>query len=256
MTMAAPRLALTALPGIPRLRAGDDLAGLLLEGVATAGERLAEGDILVVAQKLFSKAEGRAVDLATVVPSASAEEIGREVDKDPRVVELILRESQSVLRRRPGLLIVVHRLGFVLANAGIDASNVEGGADRVLLLPVDPDASCRHLRDEIAARTGIHVAVVMNDSIGRAWRMGTVGTALGAAGLPALWDMRGQPDLMGRPLRVTQVAFADQIASAASLLQGEAAEGLPAVLIRGLALPPGESGADTLIRPPHEDLFR
>ncbi len=251
-------MSLTALPGIPRIKAGDDLATIVLDGVAAAGLQLADGDVLVLAQKIVSKAEGRAVALHTVTPSARARDMAPQIDKDPRLVQLILEESSEVLRTRPGVIVVVHRLGYVLANAGIDASNVESpdGHERVLLLPRDPDASCARLRDAIRARTGKDVGVVINDSLGRAWRNGTVGVALGAAGLPGLLDQRGQTDLNGRVLRVTEIGVADEVAAAASLLMGQAAEGRPIVLLRGFPHRRREGNAAELIRPKQLDMFR
>ena len=256
--MTPSRLQLVALPGIPLVKPGDDLAGLVLTAVAAAGERLATGDVLVLAQKVFSKAEGRYANLNAVEPSPRARDLAAQADKDPRMVELILSESTDVLRHRPGVIVVAHRLGFVMANAGIDASNVEpvAGEERVLLLPQDPDRSCAALRDRLHAETGAEIAVVMNDSVGRAWRQGTVGIALGAAGLPSLLDLNGRLDLFDRPLMATQVGLADEIASAASLLQGQADEGHPVVLLRGLDIAVGDDGASTLIRPENEDLFR
>ena len=226
---ARPRaLSLFALPGIPMVQPGDDLAALIADGFAPAGESAAAGDVLVVAQKIVSKSEGRYANLATVEPGAKARELATLTDKDPRMVELILSESRRVVRHRPGVIIVEHRLGFVMANAGIDNSNVEpaGADERVLLLPRDPDGSARRLRGGLRARLGVDCAVIVNDSVGRAWRVGTVGLALGAAGLPSLLDLRGRDDLFGRPLEVTQVALADELAAAASLLQGEADEGM------------------------------
>ena len=256
--MALDRLRLVALPGIPLVQPGDDLAALILDGLAAAGEELAVGDVLVVAQKIVSKAENRYVDLHRVTPSEKATELARQTDKDPRLVELILSESVEVLRHRPGALIVVHRLGIVLANAGIDRSNVEPeiGADRVLLLPEDPNATCRGLCLALAERTGVAVGAIVNDSVGRAWRNGTVGVALGASGLPALLDLRGRHDLYDRPLEVTQVGLGDELAAAASLLQGQADEGCPVVLVRGLAPAAPAHDADALLRPADEDLFR
>ncbi|MBW8270096.1 coenzyme F420-0:L-glutamate ligase [Caldovatus aquaticus] len=253
MTPGGARLELIALPGIPMVRAGDDLAALIADGFARAGIAPRPGDVLVVAQKVVSKAEGRMVDLAAVAPSPRAVALAGEVRKDPRLVEVILSESVRVVRARPGLLIVEHRLGFVMANAGVDRSNVAppDGAERVLLLPRDPDASAETLR----ARLGL--PVVINDSFGRAWRRGTVGVAIGAAGLPALLDLRGRPDLFGRRLEVSITGFADEIAAAASLLMGQGAEARPAVLVRGLdwgEAPP--SRAAELVRPAAEDLFR
>lgn len=251
-------MSLTALPDIPRIKAGDDLATIVLDGVAAASLQLADGDVLVLAQKIVSKSEGRAVTLDTVTPSARALELAPRIDKDPRLVQLILDESSEVLRTRPGVIVVVHRLGYVLANAGIDASNVESpdGSEQVLLLPRDPDASCAKLRAELKQRSGRDVAVVINDSLGRAWRNGTVGVALGAAGLPGLLDQRGRTDLNGRVLRVTEIGVADEVAAAASLLMGQAAEGRPIVLLRGFPHARREGNAAELIRPKHMDMFR
>jgi coenzyme F420-0:L-glutamate ligase/coenzyme F420-1:gamma-L-glutamate ligase len=214
--------------------------------------------VLVVAQKIVSKAERRYVDLATIAPSPRALDLAQQVEKDARLVELILRESRRVIRYRRGVLIVEHRLGFVMANAGIDRSNIDPqvGTEPVLLLPADPDASAAALRDAIAARCGTAPGLVISDSFGRAWRNGTVGIALGAAGLPALMDLRGAPDLYGRALRVTETGFADEIAAAASLLMGQADEGMPVVLVRGLAWSAADRSAAQLIRPAEQDLFR
>ena len=260
MTGDGGRLAVVALDGVPEVAPGDDLATLALDALRAAGERLQDGDVLAAAQKVVSKAEGRYADLAAVTPSARARELAAAVDKDPRLVELILGESREVLRHRPGVLIVVHRRGYVLANAGIDASNVDPGrgAEPVLLLPEDADRSAAALRDALERRTGARVAVVVNDSLGRAWRMGTVGVALGSSGLPALLDLRGRPDMYGRALRVTEVGLADEIAAAASLAMGQGAERRPLVLLRGLAhVAGGAAGAARdLVRPPALDLFR
>tara|TARA_A100001037_G_scaffold280399_1_gene283126 strand:- start:1046 stop:1816 length:771 start_codon:yes stop_codon:yes gene_type:complete len=255
----APRsLTLFSLPGVPIVQPGDDIASLIIEGVGRAGETLQDGDIVVIAQKVVSKSEGRFFDLHAVVPSDQAIELAEETDKDARLVELILSESERVLRYRKGVLIVVHRLGFVLANAGIDRSNVGPNeiGESVLLLPKDPDASCKRIRDNIRQFGGVDVAIVMNDSLGRAWRNGTTGVALGAAGLPALMDLRGQDDLFGRPLEATQLGLADEIASAASLLQGQADEGTPFVVLRGMQFAEASLDAGTLIRNIEEDLFR
>ncbi len=254
----AAELRAVALAGIPQVQPGDDIAALILDALQKSGLTLERGDILVVAQKIVSKAEGRLVDLATVAPSPRAQALAAEVDKDPRLVELILRESTEVVRHRRNVLVVAHRNGYVLANAGIDASNVgEGDGDsHVLLLPEDCNRSCREIRKRLADRTGVEIAVVINDSLGRAWRNGTVGTALGAAGLPALLDLAGTPDLYGRKLRTTEVGIADEIAAAASLLMGQAGEGTPAVLLRGLKLPARDGSAQELIRPREIDLFR
>ena len=252
------RLNLVALPGLPLVEPGDDLAGLIADGLEAAGEQAGAGDVLVVAQKVVSKAEDRYVDLGTVTPSARAREIAVATGKDARLVEVIVSESRQILRYREGVIIVVHRLGFILANAGVDTSNVEpaNGAERVLLLPRDPDATCAQLAEALGRRSGAPPAVVINDSVGRAWRHGTVGIAVGAAGLPALQDLRGRLDLYGRPLEITKVGLADELAAAATLLQGEADEGTPVVLVHGLGPIAGSAGANVLVRAESEDLFR
>ena len=251
-------LEVIALKGLPLIGAGDDLAELIASALERNGVAPRAKDVLVVAQKIVSKAEARIVDLATVKPSAKALTLAAEVDKDPRLVEVILSELVRVVRARPGVLIVEHRLGFVMANAGVDQSNVApgDGAAHVLLLPENPDASAEALRRGLKARTGVDLAVVINDSFGRPWRQGTVGVAIGAAGLPALVDLRGRPDLFGRKLEVSVIGFADEIAAAASLLMGQAGEALPAVLIRGLSWSAPEATAASLVRPANEDLFR
>jgi len=257
--MAAATLTLTAVPGIPLIRAGDDLGAILIAAHVASGLTPRDEDVLVIAQKIVSKAEGRTVRLADVRPSERARELAAEVHKDARFVEVVLSESSEVVRYRRDVLIAAHRLGFVMANAGVDQSNVEHGqgGEQVLLLPRDPDASCAELKARLEDRFGVRLGVIINDSFGRAWRNGVVGVALGAAGLPALLDMIGEPDLFGRPLKVTQIALADEIAAAASLVMGEAAEARPAVLVRGLAW--GERPAlpaQALIRPKELDLFR
>ena len=251
-------LTVTALVGMPTVTAGDDLAGLVLDAAAASAVEFRDGDVLVVAQKIVSKAEGRRVVLRDVTPSLRAAKLAAKAGKDPRVAELILRESRDVLRCVPGVIIVEHRLGLVMANAGIDASNVDGpeGDDAVLLLPADPDRSAASLREAVRARTGADIGVVINDSFGRAWRLGTVGTAIGASGLPALADLRGQPDRAGRRLQSTELAIADEVAAAGSLLMGQAAEGRPAVHLRGLPYRLREGRGSDLVRPPHMDLFR
>jgi coenzyme F420-0:L-glutamate ligase / coenzyme F420-1:gamma-L-glutamate ligase len=252
-----PSVILTAIPGIPAIGAGDDLARILGDALEAAALRPRPGDVLVVTHKIVSKAEGRYVSLADVAPSARARELAAATDKDPALVEVILSESREVLRLRPGLIITEHRLGMVLANAGVDQSNVPQGSEpRVLLLPRDPDASSVALRAALEERFGVRLAVVINDSVGRAWRNGVVGLALGAAGLPSLLDLRGERDLEGRALRVTQVGLADEIASAAELLMGEAGEGRPAVLVRGLAWRGPALSAAALVRERQADLFR
>lgn len=251
------RVELLAVPGLPELSPGDDLAGAIVANAAAAGIAIRDGDVIVIAQKAVSKCEGAYVDLATVVPSAEALALAGRTGKDPRLVEAILADTGEVLRAVPGVLIVAHRTGHVMANAGIDASNLPPGeSERVLRLPVDPDASARRLKTEIETATAQRVAVIINDSWGRAWRNGTMGHAVGAAGLPALWDRRGEADMHGRVLRVTEIGLADEIAAAASLVMGAAAERQPVVVVRGLALPGGERPAADLVREKSRDLFR
>ena len=249
---------ITAIPGFPEVRPGNDLVRLLLLSAGQAGIDLEDGDVLVFAQKIVSKAEGRLVNLATITPGKRALELAEQSQKDARIVELILRESEEISRVRPGLIISRHRLGFTSANAGIDRSNVAqtGEDETVVLLPEDPDRSAERIRQAIRERTGAKVGVLIADSHGRPFRLGTVGVAIGVAGLPALWDRRGEPDLYGYELQHTEVGTADEIASAAGLLMGQAAEGAPVVLLRGLRLPPFEGRASDLIRPPEADLYR
>jgi coenzyme F420-0:L-glutamate ligase/coenzyme F420-1:gamma-L-glutamate ligase len=251
-------LEILAVPGLPMIKPGDDLAALIAEGFARGGIEPRTGDVLAVAQKVVSKSEGRSVDLATVVPSARAIELAKEIQKDPRLVELILSESVRVVRSRPNVLIVEHRLGFVMANAGIDQSNVapSDGVERALLLPVDPDGSAEALRAGLAALFGVPPAVIITDSFGRPFRRGTAGVAIGAAGLPALLDLRGNPDLFGRILQVSISGFADEIAAAASLVMGQGDEAQPVVLVRGLSWQATANPASNLVRPASEDMFR
>ena len=254
----AIELKLTAVAGIPAVRPGDDVAELLLSALDAAGLVLDDGDVLVVAQKVVSKAEGRLVELATVEPSERALQVAQETDKDARLVELILQESEEISRMARGVLIVRHRLGFTSANAGIDRSNVEQDrqGETVLLLPLDPDGSAEQIRCMIEERKGVRVGVVISDSHGRPFRLGTIGVAIGVAGIPALWDRRGEADLHGYLLQHTDVGIADEIAAAAGLLMGQGAEGLPVVLVRGLDLPIVEGRATDLVRPKEIDLYR
>lgn len=252
-------LNLKSVPGLPEVQPGDALALVIAEAMRRAGLGLRPGDVLVVAQKIVSKAEGRIVDLVTVKPRPEAVRLAAKCDKDPRLVELILRESTGVLRTVPGVIIVEHRLGLVLANAGIDQSNLRPGDDhgQALLLPEDPDASAAALREALAAQFGVErLGVIVNDSVGRAWRLGTVGLAIGVAGMTALWDLRGERDLFGRELLVSETGIADQVASAAQIVQGEGDEGTPVVRVRGLErLGPAQTARD-LLRPRDQDLFR
>jgi len=244
------RIEITALPDLPEVHPGDDLAAILRAGLERAGLVPAPGDVLAVAQKVVSKSEGRIVDLADVTPSPRAIDLAQRAQKDARVVELILRESVEVLRCVPGVIVVEDRRGLVMANAGIDASNVAGRDDRVLLLPEDPDASARRLAQALG------LAVVINDSFGRAWRLGTCGTAIGVAGMPALLDLRGRPDRNGRTLLTSELALADEVAAAASLAMGQGAEGRPAIHLRGVPGITGDGRARDLVRPKAKDLFR
>jgi coenzyme F420-0:L-glutamate ligase / coenzyme F420-1:gamma-L-glutamate ligase len=258
MVSSADRIEIAALSGFPLVRPGDDLAGLVIASIERNQIAPADGDIFVIAQKVVSKAEGRHIDLATISPSSRAIEIAARVGKDARLIEAILREAVRVVREAPNVLIVEHRLGLVMANAGIDRSNVDPsqGSEPVLLLPADPDGSAQRLLQALAQRFRRKMAVIISDSFGRPWRRGTVGVALGAAGLPALRDLRGHLDLNRRALRVTETAFADEIAAAASLLMGQSDEGKPAILVRGLSWAEREIPAAQLIRPANEDLFR
>ncbi len=253
-------LMLTPLSGIPLIHHGDNLADHIIQALQKNKITLEDHDIFVLAQKVVSKAEGRIVNLATVSPSQRAIDLARQAEKDARVVELVLRESNEILRTRPGTIIVEHKLGFVCANAGIDHSNVagEGNATEewVLLLPVEPDGTAERIRKEIETRTGKRIGILIIDSHGRAWRNGTVGVAIGIAGLPGLQDLRGKPDLFGFTLRITQVGVADELAAAASLVMGQASEGTPIVHVRGFPYPLRAASLKELLRPKDEDLFR
>ncbi len=253
-------MVLTALQGIPLIRQGDDLADIIASALSTSAIALEDDDILVLGQKIVSKAEGRMVNLAHVTPGEQARQLAAEVEKDPRLVELMLQESRSVLRTRPGTIIVEHKLGFVCANAGIDHSNVAGvgtsAEEYVLLLPEDPDRSAAVLRSRLETRSGRRLGVMIIDSHGRAWRVGTVGACIGLSGLPAVVDQRGWHDLFGYTLRITIVAVADELAAAASLLMGQAAEGTPVVHVRGFPYPLRDGSLRELIRPRELDLFR
>ena len=255
--MVSRSLTLTALAGLPLVQPGDDLGALLAAALRRTQIAPQDGDVVIIAQKVVSKAEGRIVNLKEVVPSARAVALAKEVNKDARLVEVILSESDEVVRHRRDVLIVAHRLGFVMANAGVDQSNVgsEDG-EPVLLLPRDPDASAAALKTQLDREFGVNLGILINDSFGRAWRNGVVGVALGAAGIPALRDMAGMPDLFGRKMRVTEVAVADEIAAAASLLMGQAAEGQPAVHLRGFFCDAPAAPASALLRAKALDLFR
>lgn len=289
------QITITAVPGIPLIEPGDNLAAIILSRMEAAGLGLLDGDILVIAQKVVSKAEGRLVRLDTVTPSPRARQVAEQTDKDPRLVEVILSDTREISRMRKGLLIVEHNLGFISANAGVDHSNVapnpstgplrsldrlgtsqaqddastgsggtSGGASRqpeeqvwVAQLPVDPDASAWEIRSQLMAATGKEVAVIINDTHGRPWRVGAVGVAIGVAGIAPVEDLRGQPDLFGYVLENTQVGQADQVAAAASLVMGQADEGRPVALIRGLAYQVrNDASARELLRSKEQDLYR
>lgn len=256
--MSPRKLELTALEHVPMVQQGDDVAALILAALGRSGMELQYRDVVVVAQKIISKAEGRLIKLNDVDVGPTARKLAEETEKDPRVVELILSEASRVVRSRPGLIIVEHRLGYVMANAGIDLSNTGGepGNEYALLLPVDPDGSAEQIRDTLSAAANANIAVVINDSFGRPWRQGTVGVAIGVAGLPSMIDLRGEPDLDGRELLVSITGFADEISAAASLLMGQGDEGLPVVVARGLDWSALSSPALSLVRPPEGDLFR
>ena len=249
-------ITITALTGIPLVKPGDNLPQLIIAALEQAGLTLRDGDALVVTSKIVSKAEGRYVDLDSVVPGEAAQQLAAQIGKDPRLVEVVLQESSRVSRTAPNTLITTHRLGFTCANAGIDQSNIEGDEARVLLLPRDPDGSAEAIRAALKAVTGASVGIVISDSHGRPFRLGNGGIAVGVAGMPALLDLRGQRDLFGRELRVSIQAYADEVAAAANLLSGEAAEGRPVVLLRGLNFPALDGHAAELNRPAELDLYR
>lgn len=257
----APQLTLTALSGVPRVREGDDVAALVTRALSATDFALRDGDVLVVTSKVFSRAAGRFVDLSQVVASARAIELGAQIGKDPRVVELILSESSAVSRTAKNVIIVRHKLGFVSANAGIDLSNAQPADQRAgtgpwaLLMPLDPDGDAERLRASLSREHHAQIGVVVSDSHGRPFRFGTVGAAIGVAGLPALYNQVGLPDLDGRVLESTITALADQVAAAADLVAGQADEGRPFVVVRGLSFTPRASSASELLRPVDQDLY-
>ncbi len=257
----APQLTLMALAGVPRVREGDDVAKLVSAALIATDLTLRDGDVLVVTSKVFSRASGRFVDVSRVEPSARALEVAQEIGKDPRVVELILAESTAISRTAKNVIIVRHKLGFVSANAGIDLSNAQPADERAgegpwaLLMPLDPDLDAERLRSALTLEHNAQIAVVISDSHGRPFRFGTVGAAVGVAGLPALYNQIGLPDLDGRVLESTITALADQVAAAADLVAGQADEGRPFVLVRGLTFERRASSARELLRPSDQDLY-
>ena len=254
--MQFPSFQASALPGVPMVQAGDDIPQLILDALERADIALQSADVIVIASKIISKSEGRLVSLNDVIPGEEAVKVAEEVDKDPRIVELVLSESTGISRSRKGVLVTEHRLGFVSANSGLDASNVDGTNEQVLLLPVNPDKSAGDIRNKLKQKTGADVAIIITDTHGRPFRLGNVGVAIGVAGMQALWDRRGETDLFGREMVATILGYGDLVASAAHLLMGEGAEGLPLVLIRGLKFPEGEGQAKDLNRPPEMDMYR
>jgi coenzyme F420-0:L-glutamate ligase/coenzyme F420-1:gamma-L-glutamate ligase len=247
----------TALSGVPLVEPGDNLAQIIADGVARSSVAIAAGDVFVVAQKIVSKAEDRYLALSDLVPSPQAISLASQVGKDPAYLQAVLSESTSIVRTAPNVVIVEHRLGFVMANAGIDESNIEQtGNGRVLLLPENPDATCDALKAELEKVYGVPLGIIINDSFGRPWRNGVVGVAVGSAGVPSLQDLIGTRDLFGREMRVTQIALADELASAASLVMGQAAESQPIVHVRGFKIDAPDKPASALVRARKGDLFR
>ncbi len=253
-------LKLIALANFPMIHEGDKLADIIHSSLNENQIDLQDGDVLVIAQKVISKAEGRKVNLQNVQVSAEADDLARKAEKDPRIVELILRASNKVLRHRPGLIVVEHKLGFVCANAGIDRSNVKQNDssedETVLLLPEDPDRSAREIRLVLEKMCDQNIGVLIIDSHGRAWRNGTVGISIGFSGLPGIVDLRGEPDLFGFELKATQIAAVDELAAAASLMMGQADEGLPVVHVRGFPYPLRDGSFKEIPRDLDNDLFR
>ncbi len=249
------RIEIETLTGFPEVSRGDDIVRLIENSSRVNGISYRDGDILIIAQKIISKAEGRLIDLSNIKPSLQAENLAATTNKDPRLVELILSESDGVVRQRHNVLIVIHKLGLVHANAGIDQSNIAGN-DQALLLPIAPDESAARIRAGLEEIYAVRLGIIIADSVGRAWRLGTVGIAIGASGAEVFQDLKGQPDRYGRDLQTTEVGMGDQLAAAASLIMGQAAEGTPVALIRGLDLLSDEQKASDLLRPAAEDLFR
>ncbi len=251
------KLEVIALNNLPSIKEDDDIAKIILNHSRENNLDIQENDIFVIAQKIISKSEGRLIDLQRVETSRKAEEIAKEVSKDPRLVELIIQESNEIIRIQDGVIIVEHRLGHILANAGIDQSNIEDGEGHVLLLPENPNKSAEQIRRDLELSLGIRISVIISDSMGRAWRLGTTGHAIGSSGVKTIIDLRGKSkDLFGRELQTTVIGFADQIASAAALVIGESNEGKPVAIVRGIDMPSDSDNVNDLIRPKKEDLFR
>jgi len=251
-----PSFSAYAIPDIPIIKAGDDILSIALDKIKQADLTLQANDVLVISSKILSKAEGKRIELDTVTPSDEAIQLAGETGKDPRLVELILRDSVMVSRKRMGVLVTQHRLGFVSANSGIDQSNVQDGDNSVLILPTDPDKTAQEFHSRITEQLGVHVGIVISDTHGRPFRIGNIGVAIGVAGLPAVKDLRGRKDLFGRTLEISQQAYADLVASAAHLLCGEADEGYPVILLRGVDIAPPHGQAQDMNRLPENDLYR
>ncbi len=251
-----PSFSAYAIPDIPLIQTDDDVLAITLDKIQQADLSLADGDVLVISSKILSKSEGRRIALDTVDPSDEAYQLAEETGKDPRLVELILQDSTAVSRKRKGVLVTQHRLGFVSANSGIDQSNSLDGDSNVLILPADPDKTAQEFHAKIQDELGIHVGIVISDTHGRPFRIGNIGVAIGVAGLPAVKDLRGQQDLFGRTLEISQQAYSDLVASAAHLLCGEANEGYPVILIRGIDISPPHGQASEMNRLPENDLYR
>jgi len=253
-------LTLTPLFDFPLIHEGDNLGDIINKSLQISNLVLEDNDIFVLAQKIVSKAEGRTINLSTIKPSERATQIALQTEKDARLVELILQESREILRIRPGTIIVEHNLGFICANAGIDHSNVGSvnspTEEIVLLLPKDPDHSAKDIREYLETKSGKRIGVMIIDSHGRAWRIGTVGMSIGFSGIPGVIDERGWKDLFDYQLKITIVGVADELAAAASLMMGQAAEGTPVIHIRGFPYPLQEGSLREIIRPKDKDLFR
>ena len=252
---SARGLQVCPVTGLPEVKAGDDVISLIADALSTLAPAITDGDVVVVAQKIVSKAQNRFARLSEVAVSPEADALALKCDKDPRLVQLVLQESRGVVRTGPGILIAQHISGHIMANAGIDRSNVRGDEDTVLLLPLDPDGWCASARQLLSNRLGVQLGIVMADSFGRPWRIGTAGVAIGAAGMVARKDVRGMPDRFGRVLESTEIGVADEVAAAASLVMGQTNEGVPVVVVSGLDCA-GEGRAADLLRSSERDLFR
>ncbi len=256
--MTPQSLSLNAIPNIPLIKPNDDLANIILHALSSSGHVLENNDIIAIAQKIVSKAEGRIVDLAIVKPSEKAIKLAQEINKDPRQIELVLSESKEIIAIKPGVIITEHHSGVIMANAGIDHSNVDSTDKKevVTLLPKDANQSAKQLKNEIETLCKKQIGIVITDSIGRPWRMGTTGVAIGSAGIETIRDLRGNKDMFGRELMVSETADADSLASAACLLMGEADDATPVILIRGYKTVISDQDTRQLLRPKDDDMFR